>query len=128
MITTSPKLRQSAPREWASRRRQLRFRKHQQENACIKRSILLAAVVNVEREGKGCWRVPDLVREEEEPWEVEEKGAEEEEDVSPGEALIAALHCDKAEEGNPQMKDEDAIVERGERSQQRAPNLSVDKD
>lgn len=44
--------------------------------------------------------MPDVVREEKEPGEVEEEGAEEEEGVGAGEALIAALHGHEAEEGN----------------------------
>lgn len=67
------------------------------------------------------------MREKEEPRKVEENGAEQEEGVSPGEALTAALNGDKREQRNSQINEQHAIVERGERSNQCAGNLSVDQ-
>ena len=51
-----------------------------------------------------------MVRKEEEPGEVEQNWGEEEDGVSPGEALTAALNGDECEQRNPQIDEQYAVV------------------
>lgn len=68
-----------------------------------------------------------MIRVENEPEKIEENGAEEQEGICPSESLIGALNSDEGEQGNPKMKEQYAIIEWGEGSNQCACNLSVDE-
>lgn len=52
----------------------------------------------MEKKKKEKGTIPDVVRKEKEPGEVEQNGGKEEDGVSPGEALTAALDGDEGEQ------------------------------
>lgn len=75
------------------------------------------------KQEKGIGNAPYLMREESEPRDVEQNGEEKQNGVSSAKALTATLNCDKSEQSNGQINQQNTIVQCSKRSNQSAANL-----